>query len=66
MSTVTADPAMPGEVRQVGVIGAGQMGRGIAHVCALAGLDVLVVDINADALAQVHEVMSYRRILVMA
>src|SRR5438309_11592574 len=55
MSTVTADPAMPREIRQVGVIGAGQMGRGIAHVCALVGLDVSVVDISADALAQVHE-----------
>jgi 3-hydroxybutyryl-CoA dehydrogenase len=55
MITVTADRAMPGEICQVGVIGAGQMGRGIAHVCALAGLDVSVVDISADALAQVHE-----------
>ena len=25
------------EIRKVGVIGAGQMGNGIAHVCALAG-----------------------------
>ena len=28
------------EIRKVGVIGAGQMGSGIAHVCALAGYDV--------------------------
>jgi len=27
-----------GEIRRIGIIGAGQMGRGIAHVCALAGL----------------------------
>ena len=27
-------------LRRIGVIGAGQMGSGIAHVCALAGLDV--------------------------
>ncbi|MEL6641460.1 MAG: 3-hydroxybutyryl-CoA dehydrogenase [Pseudomonadota bacterium] len=37
-------------VDRIGVIGAGQMGNGIAHVCALAGYDVQVNDINADAL----------------
>ena len=31
-------------IRTVGVIGAGQMGNGIAHVCALAGYDVLLND----------------------
>ena len=31
-------------IRKVGVIGAGQMGNGIAHVCALAGLDVRLND----------------------
>jgi len=31
-------------IRTVGVIGAGQMGNGIAHVCALAGYDVLLHD----------------------
>jgi 3-hydroxybutyryl-CoA dehydrogenase len=36
------------EIKTVGVIGAGQMGSGIAHVCALAGYDVLLNDINAD------------------
>ncbi|HME19942.1 MAG TPA: 3-hydroxyacyl-CoA dehydrogenase NAD-binding domain-containing protein, partial [Acetobacteraceae bacterium] len=30
--------AEPPEIAQVGVIGAGQMGNGIAHVCALSGL----------------------------
>src|SRR5438445_2786440 len=35
-------------IRRVGVIGAGQMGSGIAHVCALAGLDVRLNDVNAD------------------
>jgi 3-hydroxybutyryl-CoA dehydrogenase len=34
------------EIRTVGVIGAGQMGSGIAHVCALAGYDVLINDID--------------------
>jgi 3-hydroxybutyryl-CoA dehydrogenase len=35
-------------IRKVGVIGAGQMGSGIAHVCALSGLEVRLNDINAD------------------
>lgn len=34
--------------RKVGVIGAGQMGNGIAHVCALAGYEVGLHDISAD------------------
>ena len=37
-------------VQAVGVIGAGQMGSGIAHVCALAGLPVVMLDMKADAL----------------
>lgn len=37
-------------IERVGVIGAGQMGNGIAHVFALAGYDVIMNDINADAL----------------
>ena len=36
------------EIRKVGVIGAGQMGSGIAHVSALAGYDVLLHDISED------------------
>jgi 3-hydroxybutyryl-CoA dehydrogenase len=35
-----------GTIRTVGVVGAGQMGNGIAHVCALAGYDVLVHDMD--------------------
>src|SRR3954447_19934762 len=35
-------------IKKVGVIGAGQMGGGIAHVCALAGYDVKLNDVNAD------------------
>jgi 3-hydroxybutyryl-CoA dehydrogenase len=34
--------------RKVGVIGAGQMGNGIAHVCALAGYDVALYDISRE------------------
>ena len=37
-------------VDTVGVIGAGQMGNGIAHVCALAGINVSLVDANPEAL----------------
>jgi 3-hydroxybutyryl-CoA dehydrogenase len=36
------------EIRTVGVIGAGQMGGGIAHVCALAGYDVLIHDVAPE------------------
>jgi 3-hydroxybutyryl-CoA dehydrogenase len=35
-------------LQKVGVIGAGQMGNGIAHVCALAGFDVLLYDVAPD------------------
>ncbi len=37
-------------VQSVGVVGAGQMGNGIAHVFALAGYDVLMNDISAEAM----------------
>jgi len=37
-------------IEKIGVIGAGQMGSGIAHVCALAGFDVFLHDINYDIL----------------
>lgn len=38
------------EISTIGVVGAGQMGNGIAHVCALAGYDVILNDISQDAL----------------
>lgn len=38
------------EVSSIGVIGAGQMGNGIAHVAAVAGYDVILVDIAQDRL----------------
>jgi 3-hydroxybutyryl-CoA dehydrogenase len=38
------------ESRNIGVIGAGIMGNGIAQVCALSGRDVLMVDVSAAAL----------------
>jgi len=46
------------EIQSVGVIGAGQMGNGIAHVCALAGLPVTIVDIKQDALTRAMATMS--------
>ncbi|HLZ85065.1 MAG TPA: 3-hydroxybutyryl-CoA dehydrogenase [Caulobacteraceae bacterium] len=36
------------DIRTVGVIGAGQMGSGIAHVCALAGYEVLLNDVTPE------------------
>jgi 3-hydroxybutyryl-CoA dehydrogenase len=36
------------EIKTVGVIGAGQMGNGIAHVCALAGLEVRLNDVSEE------------------
>ena len=39
-------------IERVGIIGAGQMGGGIAHVCALAGFDVIIEDVNSDALGR--------------
>jgi 3-hydroxybutyryl-CoA dehydrogenase len=39
------------EIKTVGVIGAGQMGAGIAHVCALAGYSVRLHDVSADRIA---------------
>jgi 3-hydroxybutyryl-CoA dehydrogenase len=38
------------DIRTVGVVGAGQMGNGIAHVFALAGYDVTLTDVSAEAL----------------
>jgi 3-hydroxybutyryl-CoA dehydrogenase len=43
------DPgAMKLNVRKIGVIGAGQMGNGIAHVAALAGFSVMLHDVSPD------------------
>jgi 3-hydroxybutyryl-CoA dehydrogenase len=47
----------PAAIRHIGIVGAGQMGRGIAHVCALAGLDVVLSDVSAAALAQGREII---------
>ncbi|HEY3798629.1 MAG TPA: 3-hydroxybutyryl-CoA dehydrogenase [Caulobacteraceae bacterium] len=39
-------------IKRVGIIGAGQMGSGIAHVCALAGYEVLLNDIASERIAE--------------
>jgi 3-hydroxybutyryl-CoA dehydrogenase len=45
-----SEPAenMASTIRKIGVIGAGQMGSGIAHVCSLAGFNVLLNDVAPD------------------
>jgi len=39
-------------IERIGVVGAGQMGSGIAHVASLAGYDVVLEDLNQDLLDQ--------------
>src|SRR5262249_49547295 len=39
-------------IKKIGVIGAGQMGNGIAHVCALAGMPVLINDLSPARLKE--------------
>jgi 3-hydroxybutyryl-CoA dehydrogenase len=40
------------EIQSVGIVGAGQMGNGIAHVFAMAGFDVLMNDVSQDSLTK--------------
>ncbi len=42
-------------IKTIGVIGAGQMGNGIAHIFALAGLEVLLNDVDANALSEAKD-----------
>jgi len=37
-------------IKLIGVVGAGQMGNGIAHVCAASGYNVKLLDVNQDAI----------------
>jgi 3-hydroxybutyryl-CoA dehydrogenase len=39
-------------IRKIGVVGAGQMGNGIAHVCALSGLHVLLNDVVPERISE--------------
>jgi 3-hydroxybutyryl-CoA dehydrogenase len=56
----TSSPMLsdPPELRRIGIVGAGQMGNGIAHVCALAGLSVTLLDVKEDALAKAMATMA--------
>ncbi|MEL6518046.1 MAG: 3-hydroxybutyryl-CoA dehydrogenase [Pseudomonadota bacterium] len=46
------------DIKTVGIVGAGQMGNGIAHVFAMAGYDVLMNDISQDSLDRAIEVIA--------
>jgi 3-hydroxybutyryl-CoA dehydrogenase len=52
---MSAVPASIDRLRRIGVIGAGQMGGGIAHVCALAGFEVSLTDVSDEALQRGRE-----------
>jgi 3-hydroxybutyryl-CoA dehydrogenase len=54
-----AQAAAPPTIDRIGVIGAGQMGNGIAHVCALAGLSVVMVDVKAEALERAMSTIAH-------
>ena len=47
---VRVDGKMAVTINKIGVIGSGQMGSGIAHVAALAGLNVVLNDVSSDRL----------------
>ena len=47
------------EIKTVGVIGAGQMGAGIVHVCALAGYDVVWNDVSPERIAAGRELVEH-------
>lgn len=42
-------------IEKIGVVGAGQMGNGIAHIFSLAGYNVLLNDVNTDALGEAKD-----------
>jgi len=46
---------MSTEIKKIGVIGAGQMGSGIAHVSAAKGFDVYLMDVSEEALKKGFE-----------
>jgi 3-hydroxybutyryl-CoA dehydrogenase len=46
-------------IKKIGVVGAGQMGNGIAHVCALAGFDVALIDIKQEQLDNALTIMGH-------
>jgi 3-hydroxybutyryl-CoA dehydrogenase len=46
------------QIQSVGVIGAGTMGSGIAQACAVAGLDVVMIDVSDAALERGRKIMA--------
>ncbi|PIE09532.1 MAG: 3-hydroxybutyryl-CoA dehydrogenase [Rhodobacterales bacterium] len=46
------------EIKSVGVIGAGQMGNGIAHVFALTGHEVILTDVSEEALSRAKDIVA--------
>lgn len=46
------------DIQKIGVVGGGQMGSGIAQVCAQAGYAVVLVDVSANALSRAHDTIS--------
>ena len=46
---------MATQIKKIGIVGAGQMGNGIAHVCALAGFDVYLMDVDPDTIERARE-----------
>ena len=57
---MSVNPASLDRLHRIGVIGAGQMGGGIAHVCALAGFDVVVTDLNEETFASLTDEVKQR------
>ncbi|WP_299956991.1 3-hydroxybutyryl-CoA dehydrogenase [uncultured Roseobacter sp.] len=46
------------DIKAIGIVGAGQMGNGIAHVMSLAGYDVLLNDVSEEALSAALDLMT--------
>lgn len=40
------------DIKMIGIVGAGQMGRGISQVCATAGYEILLVDVSEQSLTE--------------
>lgn len=54
----SAKDTIHARIKKIGIIGAGQMGNGIAHVIAVSGYQVALNDIKKDAVDRAFEVMS--------
>jgi 3-hydroxybutyryl-CoA dehydrogenase len=48
------------DIRKIGIIGAGQMGSGIAQVCAAAGFDIVIMDAAGPALTKAVDLIGTR------